>query len=100
MAPANKGLGALIMYKSQFNRIIRKCEVISILGVSKSTLHNRINSGLLAPSISLGGRAVGFVKYEVDAVIDAYVQGKSNDEIKTLVLSLVKSRNSTNNEAA
>jgi prophage regulatory protein len=88
------------MYMPEHNQIIRKYEVLSILGLSKSTLHNRINDGLIAPSICLGGRAVGFIKYEVDAVLGAYVQGKPNDEVKALVLSLIESRQSRNGEIA
>jgi prophage regulatory protein len=73
-------------------QIIRKDEVLNSLGLSKSTLHNRIADGLMTPSISLGGRAVGFLKFEVETVLAAYVQGNTNEEIKKLILMLVKSR--------
>ena len=73
-------------------RIERKHEVLARLNLSKSSFHNRINQGLWVPPISLGDRAVGFLKHETDQILASYVRGASNDEIKTLVISLVAAR--------
>jgi prophage regulatory protein len=70
----------------------RKPEVLKRLGISKTTFHLKINQTLLPPSIPLGARAVGFLQHEIDAVLAAMVAGKSNAEIKLLVLELVAQR--------
>ena len=72
--------------------IMRKPETLKKLGLSKSTLHARINDGLLPPPVSLGARAVGFIEHEIEAVLAAIVAEKSNDEIRNLVSNLVLQR--------
>ncbi|MCL1067239.1 AlpA family transcriptional regulator [Shewanella olleyana] len=73
-------------------RIIRKPDVINETGLSKSTLYNRIKDGLFPPPISLGARAVGFVKSECEAVINAMIAEQTPEQIKALVTSLVQQR--------
>jgi len=73
-------------------RIERKHEVLARLNLSKSSFHNRINQGLWVPPISLGDRAVGFLKHETDQILASYIRGASNDEIKALVITLVAAR--------
>lgn len=79
------------MYNKQL-RIIRKPEVLATLGISKSTLFNRIQAGLLPPSINLGGRACGWLETEIQAVLSALVSSRENNEIKQLVDDLVEAR--------
>jgi prophage regulatory protein len=73
-------------------RIIRKPEVLATLGISKSTLFNRIQAGLLPPSINLGGRACGWLETEIQAVLSALVSSRENNEIKQLVHKLIEAR--------
>ena len=73
-------------------KIIRKPEVLATLGISKSTLFNRIQAGLLPPSINLGGRACGWLETEIQAVLSALVSSRENNEIKQLVDDLVEAR--------
>lgn len=73
-------------------RIIRKPEVLATLGISKSTLFNRIQAGLLPPSINLGGRACGWLDTEIQAVLSALVSSRKSNEIKQLVNDLVEAR--------
>ena len=73
-------------------RIIRKPEVLDTLGISKSTLFNRIQAGLLPPSINLGGRACGWLETEIQAVLSALVSSRENTEIKQLVNKLIEAR--------
>lgn len=73
-------------------KLIRKAEVLALTCLSKSTLHLKLQGGLLAPSIMIGERAVAFVEYEVLAVVNAQIQGKSKDEIRLLVKELVAQR--------
>ena len=80
------------MNKQTHPRLIRRPEVIKLTGLSKSTLYNRINSGLFTPPISLGARAIAFVASEVDAVIHAMIEEQPPAEIKALVSNLIQQR--------
>ena len=61
-------------------------------GFSKSTIYNKINAGIFPQSIRVGLRAVAFVESELDAYLNALIQGKSNEQIKELILELVEQR--------
>ena len=73
-------------------RIIRRNEVLHTLSISRSTLFNRIDAGLIPPSIPLGGRAVGWLESEIQAILIAFVGGKEPDDIKELVNDLISAR--------
>jgi len=70
----------------------RKPQVLKCLGISKSTLHNRINDDLMTPPISIGERAVAWPSNEIESLVNAQIAGKSQDEIKLLVKVLIKNR--------
>lgn len=74
------------------NRIIRQPKVLETLGISKSTLFNRINAGLFPPSINLGGRATGWLETEAQAVLSALAANQTRNELKCLVAELVEAR--------
>ena len=80
------------MNQSTSPRIERNLEVRARCGLSRSTLHRKIQEGSFPPPISLGGRAKGFLEHEVSAWISAMAAGKSDSEIKELVSSLIASR--------
>jgi len=73
-------------------QILRKPEAIKSFAFSKSTFQIRINDGLIPPPISLGGRSVGFIKHELQAVLYAMAAEKTEQEIKLLVTSLITKR--------
>lgn len=73
-------------------KLIKKQQVLAIACISKSTLHLKVIDGLFPPSIALGERAVAFVEHEILAVVTAQIQGKSKDEIRSLVKNLVAQR--------
>jgi prophage regulatory protein len=73
-------------------RILRRPEVLEITGWSKSTLYNRIKSQHFIKSIPLGERSIGFISYEVDAVIKAMFEEQTPEQIKQLVSELIKQR--------
>jgi prophage regulatory protein len=84
------------IYKQKYTPyILRKPDVTSLTNISLSSLHNRINDGLMPPSISLGARAVGFIASEVYAVLDAMCQEQPPEQIRILVKELVENRNRT-----
>jgi prophage regulatory protein len=74
------------------NRICRKPEVLSMLAISKSTLHERINDGLLPPPIKLGGRAVGWLENEIQQTLKAMAAGIQDDLLADYIETLVNAR--------
>jgi prophage regulatory protein len=72
--------------------ILRLPAVKLSCGLSRSTIYLRITQGLWPKPISLGGRAVGWPANEVAAVTAARIAGKSDDEIRQLVVELEKAR--------
>ncbi|NRA61892.1 MAG: AlpA family phage regulatory protein [Psychrobium sp.] len=79
-------------HKTKNIRILRRPEVLTQTGLSKSTLSLRINQGLFCPPIPIGARSVGFVNYEVNEILAALISGKSDTEIKQIVQSLIYQR--------
>jgi len=70
----------------------RKPTLLKGFGISKSTLHNRINDGLITPPIPIGGRAVAWPSNEIESLISAQIAGKTPDEIRLLVKVLIEKR--------
>lgn len=71
---------------------IRANKAQLVLGLPKSTFYSQISEGLLPPPIRLGKRSVGWLESEINAVIRARIQNRSDDEIKVLVQCLVDQR--------
>jgi prophage regulatory protein len=72
---------------------IRRLPVVKARsGYSRSTLYSRIAQKLWTRPVSLGGRAVGWPDSEIDALNAARIAGKSDDEIRELVLKLETQR--------
>lgn len=55
------------------HKIIRLPEVIDMTGLSRSTIYLRMSKGSFPLSISLGERAVGWLKIDVEKWLDACV---------------------------
>jgi prophage regulatory protein len=72
--------------------ILRRRQIEAESGYSRSTLYLRIAQGLWTKQISLGARAVGWPAAEVDALNAARIAGKTDAEIRALVLSLEAAR--------
>lgn len=64
------------------------------LGISRSTVYLQVSQGLLTKPIHIGLRAVGWPSNELDAILNARIAGKSQDEIKELVIDLENQRTS------
>jgi prophage regulatory protein len=74
-------------------RLLREPSVTSLTGKSRSTLWNDIKAGTFTPPVHIGsGRSVGWPASEVTAINRARIAGKSDDEIRRLVRSLIDSR--------
>lgn len=72
--------------------ILRRKLVEDETGYSRSTIYLRISQGLFIKPVKLGARAVGFPAGEVAALNAARIAGKSDAEIRTLVISLQAAR--------
>ena len=84
--------GTIIMKRKEHLQVERKSEVLQRIGLSRSTLHSKIQKGLWCPPIPLGARAVGFIEYETDELIAAHINGYSPDQLRELVKNLVAER--------
>jgi prophage regulatory protein len=73
-------------------QLIRRPEVLALTARSKSALQLDEKAGLICPSIHIGDRAVAYIKYEVEAVIQARIEGQSTEQIKQLVQELINQR--------
>ena len=73
-------------------RYMRRPEVLLKTGLSNSTLHIQISDNLFVPPVRLGTRSVGWLEHEVECLLIARAQRKTNKEIIELVNYLVKDR--------
>ncbi len=74
------------------NTILRRGQVETETGYSRSTIYLRISQRLFVKPISLGARAVGWPAHEVSSLNAARIAGKSETEIRALVAKLETSR--------
>jgi prophage regulatory protein len=86
-----------MVYENQKNlrnqpKIERRINVIQRSGLSKSNIYNKVKDGTFPPTISLGDRAVGFVSYEVDSVLQGMIEGQTPEQLKQLVAELIQQR--------
>lgn len=72
--------------------ILRRPAVEKISGQPRSTLYLKIKQGLWTTPVRLGMRAVGWPSNECQHLIAARIAGKSDSEIKALVVSLQAAR--------
>ena len=72
--------------------ILRLPAVRTTSGLKKSTLYLRISQGLWTKPISLGGRTVGWPENEIHSLNAARIAGKTDEEIRTLVMKLEAAR--------
>ena len=74
------------------NAILRLPAVLSERGRSRSSHYMDIEQGLFTRPVTIGQRAVGWPSYEVSALNAARISGKSDDEIRALVVKLEAAR--------
>lgn len=72
--------------------ILRLAQVLSLNGLSRSTIYTHISQGLWTKPVSLGARAIGWPASEVAALNNARIAGKNDTEIKALVVELESAR--------
>ncbi|OYY95916.1 MAG: transcriptional regulator [Hydrogenophilales bacterium 28-61-23] len=72
--------------------ILRLPIVKAQTGASRSTIYLRIQQGLWPKPVRLGPRSVGWPAGEVAAINAARISGKSDEEIRALVVDLEAAR--------
>jgi prophage regulatory protein len=72
--------------------ILRLPAVKAESGASRSTIYLRIQQGLWPKPVRLGPRSVGWPAGEVAAINAARIAGKTDDEIRELVVKLEVAR--------
>jgi prophage regulatory protein len=72
--------------------ILRLPAIKTCTGLSRSTIYLRIAQGFLTKPVSLGGHAVGWPSNKVVALNAARIAGKSDAEVRDLVVKLEAAR--------
>lgn len=75
-------------------RFLRLPELLSRRSTSSSATYRHIAAGILPPPVKLGPNTSGWPEHEIEAVDRARLGGASEDEVRKLVLALVKARKS------
>ena len=74
------------------NPLYRRPIVEQATGDSRSTLYRKIQAGLFTKPVQIGGERVAWPANEVAAINQARIAGKSEEEIKQLVVELEAAR--------
>lgn len=72
--------------------LLRRPVVEQATGDSRSTIYRKIQRGLFTKPVQIGGERVAWPANEVQAINQARIAGKSDAEIKTLVIELESAR--------
>ena len=78
--------------QSNVNTLHRLPAVIKSTGKPRSTLYRNIKLGLFTKPIKLSERASAWPDREIEALNNARIAGKTDDEIKALVIKLEADR--------
>jgi prophage regulatory protein len=71
---------------------IRLNMVKNLTGLSRSSIYAFIERGKFPKQIKIGERAVAWLESEVNELINARVSGKTDEEVKALVIELEAGR--------
>lgn len=80
-----------MMFNSD-SKLLRIKSVVQLTGNSRPTIYLRQTQGLWPKPVRLGPRMVAWPANEVQAINDARIAGKSDEEIKSLVKALESKR--------
>lgn len=76
-------------------KLLKLPRVLELTAKSRSTTYNDIKEGLMTQPVKIGGensQSVAWPEHEIHAINAARIAGKSNDEIRRLVSSLMADR--------
>jgi prophage regulatory protein len=74
------------------NPLLRRPIIEQSTGDSRSTIYRKIKKGLFTKPVNIGGDRVAWPANEVQAINQARIAGKSDNEIKQLVVELESAR--------
>ncbi len=74
------------------NPLLRRPIVQQSTGDSRSTIYRKIKNGLFTKPVHIGGDRVAWPQNEIVAINQARIAGKSDAEIKLLVIELEAAR--------
>ena len=74
------------------NPLYRRPVVQQLTGDSRSTTYRKIGKGLFTKPVKIGGDRVAWPANEIEALNKARIAGKSDAEIKALVIELEAAR--------
>lgn len=74
------------------NTLLRLPAVMSATGLARPTVYVRIKNGLFVRPVKISERAVAWPAEEVAAINAARIAGKSDEEIRELVMQLEQQR--------
>jgi prophage regulatory protein len=77
---------------STINPLLRRPIVEQATGDSRSTIYRKIQKGLFTRGVEIGGERVAWPANEIEALNKARIAGKSDAEIKQLVIELEAAR--------
>ena len=80
-----------MMFNSD-SKLLRIKSVVQLTGNSRPTIYLRQTQGLWPKPVRLGPRMVAWPASEVQAINEARIIGKSDDQIRALVKELEKKR--------
>ena len=72
--------------------LMRPADVCRDTGLGLSTLYAHIDRGMFPAPVRLSRRFVVFPQEEVNAIIDARIAGKTDDEVRQLVAEIMEAR--------
>ncbi|MGZ5052691.1 MAG: helix-turn-helix transcriptional regulator [Methylobacter sp.] len=74
------------------NPMLRRPIVEQVTGDSRTTIYRKIKKGTFTKPVPIGGDRVAWPANEVNAINQARIAGKSEDEIRKLVIQLEAAR--------
>ncbi|MEE9454676.1 MAG: AlpA family phage regulatory protein [Paracoccaceae bacterium] len=71
---------------------VRPIDVQNATGMARSTLYAKIDDGLFPPPVKLGARFACWPDTELETWMQARIAGHSDEDIRALVVEIVKAR--------
>ena len=76
--------------------LLRRPSVERSTGLARTTIYRRIKEGIFPRPVDLGGGIVGWPAHEVEAINQARLASKTDEEIRSLVAQLHEARTGKN----
>lgn len=73
-------------------KMLRRRSVSERTGKGNSTIYEEIKQGLFVSPVAISKRSVAWPEHEVDAINAARINGKNDEEIRSLVIKLEAAR--------